>query len=51
MAVTYQWRGAFTSAEVNALHAESAQAADGLTAMARKMLHYKKSTRQQSRQE
>ena len=23
MAVTYQWRGAFTSAEVNALHAEA----------------------------
>ena len=25
MAVTYQWRGAFTNAEVNALHAEAYQ--------------------------
>jgi Ca-activated chloride channel family protein len=37
-------------AEVDALNAESAQAAGGLTAMARKMLHYNKSTRQQGRQ-
>lgn len=36
-------------AEVDMLNAESAQAAGGLTAMARKMLHYNKSTRQQGR--